>query len=79
LSTAKNAHGTSVTVTYEKVYFTSSRGGQISFDSGAIPSSTLFFTGLSGDEHLYVVAYNLLDGSYQWANGTSNLCAPRFD
>jgi hypothetical protein len=36
----------------------------------------LFFDGLFGDEHLYIVAYNSTTGAYLWSNGTTNPTPP---
>jgi hypothetical protein len=71
-SGVRNSSGKGVIIQNGVVYFIGSRGSESYFDDGLILASTLLFYGLSGDEHIYVVAYNSATGAYLWSNGTTN-------
>lgn len=68
----RDSYSKSVTVIGERVYFSGSRTGNVYFDIADVPGSNLPYSGLAGDYLMYIVAYNALDGSFQWANGTTN-------
>ncbi len=69
---ARNSTGTGVVVQDGIVYFTGTRRGDIHFVLTDIPGSRLDFFSLTGDQTLYVVAYNSTTGAYLWSNGTRN-------
>jgi len=70
--TARMSNSFGVTVVNESAYFTGYRTDNVFFDAADLPGSTLTFSGVLGDNLLYVVSYSVVDGSYQWSNGTTN-------